>query len=75
MSNSKEQLTDLMGIVSDALGLIQVGVPVAREAFHIIQIAKVLAQRVKNGEEITDEEIEAATKLVQDAGNDLLNTD
>ena len=75
MSNSKEQLTVLMGVVSDALGLIQVGVPVAREEFYIIQIAKVLAQRVKNGEEITDEEIQAATKLVQDARNDLLNTD
>lgn len=75
MSNSKEQLTVLMGVVSDALGLIQVGVPVAREAFYIIQIAKVLAQRVKNGEEITDEEIQAATKLVMDAGEDLLNTD
>jgi len=75
MSNSKEQLTDLMGVVSNALGLIQIGVPVAREAFYIIQIAKVLAQRVNNGEEITDEEIEAATKLVQDAGNDILDTD
>ena len=67
--------SEIIEILGTALSLITVGQPVAREVWHVIQVAKKLYFRVKAGEEITVEEIVEARHLVNSAGDDLLNTD
>jgi len=72
MSTKKDDIIEIFGT---ALSLVNMGLPVARETWHIIQVAKSLYVRVKAGEDIPIEEIIAAKHLVNDVGNDLLNTD
>lgn len=66
---------EILEIVGDALALISIGMPVAREALIAIAAAQALYKRVKAGEDIPVEEIRAARQSLNDAGNDILNTD
>ena len=70
-----DKTNEILEIVGDALTLINIGMPVARETFAAIAGAQALYKRIKAGEDIPIEEIRAAKHLVNNAGNDLLNTD
>lgn len=59
--------------IAGAFKLIQLGIPVARETFIIIEIAASLAQRLADGDKITDGEIDAAILTRKSALRDILN--
>ena len=75
MSNSEETVKKVNKFIAGALKLIQVGVPVAREAFIIIEIAQSFAKRLAVGDIPTDAEVDAAILSRQSSLNDLLDTE
>jgi len=72
MSNKQADIIEILGT---ALSFVQVGAPVAREVWLVIQVAQKLYARVLAGEEITVEEIVETRHKLNIAGEDLLNTD
>ena len=75
MSNSEETITKVNEFIAGAFKLIQIGVPVAREAFVIIEIAATLAQRLADNDVITDAEIDSVMLNQKVELNNLLDKD
>lgn len=67
------KIQKIYGFISDALKLVQLGVPIAREAFIIIEIAQTFARRLEVGDIPSDGEVDAAIFTRKSALRDVLN--
>jgi len=70
---SEETLKKVNDFIAGAFRLIEVGIPMSREAFIIIEIAAAFAQRLADGDIPSDGEVDAAILTRNSAFKDILN--